>query len=74
MKKIKPKRLRPGSRIAAISLSWGGPGTIPHRYEIGKRQFEEAFGVTVIETEYALRDANWLAKNAKAHADEAAVL
>ena len=70
MKKIKPKILRPGSRIAAISLSWGGPGIFPYRYEIGKRQFEEEFGVTVIETEHALRDADWLAKNPKARADD----
>ena len=70
MKKIKPKILRPGSRIAAISLSWGGPGTIPYRYEIGKRQFEEEFGVTVIETAHALRDADWLAKNPEARADD----
>ena len=70
MKKLKPQMLRPGSRIAAISLSWGGPGTVPYRYQIGKQQFEEAFGVTVIETEHALRDADWLAKNPKARADD----
>ena len=70
MDKIKPKALRPGSRIAAISLSWGGPGTFPYRYQIGKRQFEEEFGVTVIETEHALRDAVWLSKNPKARADD----
>ncbi len=70
MKKMKPQMLRPGSRIAAISLSWGGPGAIPYRYEIGKQQFEAAFGVTVSETEHALRDADWLAKNPKARADD----
>ncbi|MCY3744054.1 MAG: LD-carboxypeptidase [Candidatus Poribacteria bacterium] len=70
MKKIKPKILRPGSRIAAISLSWGGPGTVRYRYEIGKRQFEEEFGVTVTETAHALRDADWLAKNPEARADD----
>ena len=70
MKKMKPQMLRPGNRIAAISLSWGGPGTIPYRYEIGKQQFEEAFGVTVIETEHALRDADWLARNPEARADD----
>ena len=70
MKKMKPQMLCPGSRIAAISLSWGGPGTMPYRYEIGKQQFEEAFGVTVIETEHALRDANWLSRNPKARADD----
>ena len=70
MQKIKPKILRPSSRIAAISLSWGGPGAIPYRYQIGKRQFEEAFDVTVVETAYALRDADWLAKNPEARADD----
>ena len=70
MIKIKPKLLRPGSRIAAISLSWGGPGDIPYRYQIGKRQFEDEFDVTVIETEHALRDADWLFKNPKARADD----
>ena len=70
MSRIKPKMLRPGSRIAAISLSWGGPGTVPYRYQIGKKQFEEEFGVTVIETKHALRDADWLAKNPKARADD----
>ena len=70
MNRIKPKRLRPGSRVAAISLSWGGPGTIPHRYETGKRQFEEEFGVTVVETAHALHDADWLARNPEARADD----
>ena len=70
MKKIKPKILRPGSRIAAISLSWGGPGTVPYRYQIGKQQFEEEFDVTVVETAHALRDADWLAKNPEARADD----
>lgn len=70
MKKIKPKILRPGSRIAAISLSWGGPGTVQYRYEIGKQQFQEEFDVTVVETAHALRDADWLAKNPEARADD----
>ena len=70
MDRIKPKALRPGSRIAAISLSWGGPGTVPYRYEIGKRQFAEEYGVTVLETEHALRDAVWLSKNPEARADD----
>ncbi|RKU14660.1 LD-carboxypeptidase [Candidatus Poribacteria bacterium] len=67
---IKPKVLRPGNRIAAVSLSWGGPGTFPYRYRIGKRQLEEEFGVTVIEMKHALRDAVWLSKNPEARADD----
>ena len=70
MSKIKPQALRRGSRVAAITLSWGGPGAIPYRYEIGKQQFEEEFGVTVVETQHALCPADWIAKNPKARADD----
>ncbi len=70
MNMIHPKILRSGSRIAAISLSWGGAGKFPYRYETGKRQLEKEFGVTVIETEHALRAPDWLAKNPKARAED----
>lgn len=39
MKKlIKPPRLKPGDRVAAVSLSWGGAGdpAIRWRYELAK--------------------------------------
>ena len=67
---IKPSKLKSGDTVAAVSLSWGGPGAIPHRYEIGKRQFEETFDVQVVESEHALRDPEWLAKNPKARAED----
>jgi muramoyltetrapeptide carboxypeptidase LdcA involved in peptidoglycan recycling len=67
---IKPKKLEPGDKVAAISLSWGGPGTCPHRYEAGKRQLEKAFGVTVVETPHALRSASWLEENPQARAED----
>ncbi len=67
---IKPRKLRAGDKVAAISLSWGGPGTFPHRYEAGKRQFEAEFGVQVVETRHALRDAAWLHRNPAARADD----
>ena len=67
---IKPKRLRPGSRIAAVSLSWGGPGAFPHVYAAGKRQFEREFEVTVTEAAHALRDPEWLARNPEARAED----
>ena len=68
---IKPKVLRPGSRIAGdfALLGWD-PALSPHRYRVGKQQFEEKFGVTVVETAHALRDADWLARNPKARADD----
>jgi muramoyltetrapeptide carboxypeptidase LdcA involved in peptidoglycan recycling len=67
---IKPQRLRPGDKVAAISLSWGGPGTFPHRFEAGKQQLQKEFQLTVIETPNSLRDAAWLQRNPRARADD----
>src|SRR5687768_17901433 len=67
---IKPKKLQAGDTVAAISLSWGGPGTIPHRYEAGKQQLQEEFGLNVIETTHALRDDIWLHNNPTARAED----
>ena len=67
---IKPKKLQPGDTVAAISLSWGGPGTFPHRYEAGKQQLQNEFKLRVIETTHALRDAAWLHDNPKARAED----
>lgn len=67
---IKPKKLQPGDKVAAISLSWGGPGIFPHRYEIGKQQLQNEFGLNVVETPHALRDEVWLHKNPQARADD----
>jgi muramoyltetrapeptide carboxypeptidase LdcA involved in peptidoglycan recycling len=67
---IKPRKLAPGDTVAAVSLSWGGPGAIPARYEIGKRQFSAEFGVAVVETRHALRDPAWLADNPEARAND----
>lgn len=66
----KPERLRPGDTVAAISLSSGVASVFPHRYEAGKRQFERAFGVRVIETPHALREDEWLRRNPAARADD----
>lgn len=55
-----PSRWRPGSRIAAVSLSWGGPGTLPGRYRAGVRQLEDEFGVEVVEMPSTLASAEAL--------------
>jgi muramoyltetrapeptide carboxypeptidase LdcA involved in peptidoglycan recycling len=67
---LKPRVLRRGDTVMAVSLSWGGPAAIPHRYEAGKRQFEQEFGLRVVESRHALRDAAWLAANPRARADD----
>ncbi len=65
---IKLGALKRGSRVAAVSSSWGGPGTFPHRFEAGKRQLEEAFEVELVCMEHTLAPAEWLAKNPRARA------
>lgn len=66
----KPRRLRPNDKIATVSPSWGGPGAIPQRYEAGKRQFEETFGVHVVEMAHTLAPADWVSANPQARADD----
>jgi muramoyltetrapeptide carboxypeptidase LdcA involved in peptidoglycan recycling len=67
---IRPRHLRRGDKVAAISLSWGGPGAIPHRYEIGKAQIEKEFGLQVAATRHALRSPEWLQRNPQARAED----
>jgi muramoyltetrapeptide carboxypeptidase LdcA involved in peptidoglycan recycling len=64
----KPPRLNTGDRVAAVSLSWGGPGAFPHRYEAGKRQLQEEFGLVVIEMPHTLADPAWLHRHPEARA------
>lgn len=67
---IKPPRLKAGDTLAAISLSSGLAHHLPHRYEAGKRQLEEALRVRVIEAPHALRSDEWLRQNPEARAHD----
>src|SRR5689334_10072028 len=67
---IKPAKLVPGDTVATISLSWGGAHRFPDRYQAGKRQLEDAFGLRVVESRYALREDSWLARNPQARAED----
>jgi muramoyltetrapeptide carboxypeptidase LdcA involved in peptidoglycan recycling len=53
-----------------VTLSWGGPGEIPHRHEAGKRQLEQAFGVSVVEMPHTLASPDFLAKHPQARVDD----
>lgn len=66
----KPTALRPGDKVAVISLSWGGAGELPDRYAQGKKQLQAAFGLEVVETAHALRSAQWLYDNPRARAQD----
>lgn len=67
---IKPAKLRPGDKVAAVTLSWGGPGAIPHRYQAGKRQLQDTFNVEVIEMPHTFKDPEWISRNPQARADD----
>ena len=67
---IKPPKLNPGDKIATVSLSWGGPSVFPHRYQAGVKQLKDELDLQVVEMPNTLRDADWLAKNPKARADD----
>ena len=66
----RPNHLKSGDKIAIVSPSWGGPETFPHRYEAGKKQLEDAFGVQVVEMPHALHSAEWISKNPQARAED----
>jgi muramoyltetrapeptide carboxypeptidase LdcA involved in peptidoglycan recycling len=67
---IKPPRLRPGDTLAAVTLSWGGPGAFPHRYAAGKQQLEQAFGVRVVEMAHTLDPPEVVHANPRARAED----
>ena len=67
---IKPQKLNPGDKVAAITLSWGGPGTYLYRFEIGKKRLESEFGLQIMPTKHALKDAKWIYDNPRARADD----
>ncbi|MFZ4507517.1 MAG: S66 family peptidase [Fimbriimonas sp.] len=62
--------LRPGDRVAAVSDSWGGAATFPHRYQAGVDQMREAFGLEVVPMAHTFRDADWLLANPEARAHD----
>jgi muramoyltetrapeptide carboxypeptidase LdcA involved in peptidoglycan recycling len=67
---LKPPRLKPGDRIATVTPSWGGPGKVPWRYEIGKQQLQEEFNVQVVEMTHTLAQPDFIEANPKARAED----
>jgi muramoyltetrapeptide carboxypeptidase LdcA involved in peptidoglycan recycling len=67
---IKPPKLQVGDKVAAVTLSWGGPGTYPHRYQAGVKQLQAEFDLHVIPMKHTLKDADWLCRNPQARAED----
>jgi len=70
LKLKKPRALAPGSRVALVTPSWGGPSTFPERHEMGVRELRERFGFEVVEMPHVRSDADWLWRNPQARADD----
>ena len=63
MKKlIKPNMLKPGDKVALVSLSRGGAGDldIQWRYKQGKQRLEQIFGLEVIEMKHTLAGSKYI--------------
>ncbi len=65
-----PPLLKKGDIVAAVSPSWGGAFVFRYRYEIGKKQFEETFGLKVVEMPHALCPPEELDRNPRLRADD----
>lgn len=70
MKLIAPKAISAGDKIATISMSWGGAGELPHRYQKGKERLQQVFNLEVTETRHALHPAQWLYNHPEARAKD----
>lgn len=59
---IKPMMLKPGDKVATVSLSWGGAGDpdILWRYEQGKERLENVFGLEVVEMNTTLKGTEYV--------------
>jgi len=73
MKKLKvPPALKPGDKIAAVSLSWGGAGDpkIRWRYEQGKNRIKELLGLEVVEMPHTLASPEYVYSHPQARAED----
>lgn len=66
----KPERLRPGDRVAVVSLSRGtlGEPAFIHKYHIAKTRMERDFGLTVVPMPNALKGIDHLYAHPEARA------
>lgn len=73
MKELRiPERLKPGDKVALVSLSWGGAGDedIRWRYEQGKKRLEEVFGLKVVEMEHTLAGTEYIYEHPEKRAED----
>ncbi len=68
----KPKRLKPGDKIATVSLSWGGAGDadLLWIYKLGKKRLQEQFGLEVVEMPNTLKGSDYLYHHPEKRAED----
>lgn len=69
---IIPNHLNAGDKVAVVSLSSGmaGEEKFRDRYETGKKQMEETFGVQVVEMPNTLKGSEFIYNNPQARVDD----
>ena len=67
---VRPPPLRPGSRVAALSLSAGFVTEVPHRYAAGVQQAAESLGWDIVPAPNAFCGPEFLYENPQARADD----
>jgi len=68
----KPQRLRPGDRVAIVSLSSGilGEEQFIHKFHIAKERLEQNYGLQVVAMPNALKGADYLYRHPEARAQD----
>ena len=69
---LKPERLRPGDKVAIVSLSSGilGEAQFIHKYRIARERLERDYGLEVVAMPNALRGADYLDRHPEARASD----
>ncbi|MDV6374330.1 S66 family peptidase [Deinococcus arenicola] len=67
---VRPARLPPGSRVAALSLSSGFVTEVMGRYQAGVRQVADEFGWEIVAAPNALRGETFLYDHPQVRADD----
>ena len=69
---MKPKQLRPGDKVAIVSLSWGGLGDkeLIHKYHIAKARLEQDFDLRVQAMPNALKGSQFVAEHPELRAKD----
>ncbi len=69
---IKPQMLKPGDKVALVSLSGGGAGDadIRWRYEQGKERLGSIFGLEAVEMEYTLAGTDYIYNHPEKRAED----